>query len=130
MKKLLIVCLSLLLACMFSVSAFAADEEIYTYDFGSVTVIFDENDTWDAKTREIIAERLAGGEADDGIATCNLICSLFGHDYETKSVTTITHCARAEQPRCLKEIFDLSLCSRCEDQQVTRVAYWYTTCCS
>lgn len=129
MKKLLIVCLSLLLVGMFSVSAFAADEEIYVYDFGSVTVIFDENDTWDAETREIIAQRLAEGETGESAAPYNLLCTLFGHKYETKSVTTVTHCVQAEQPRCLEEIFDMSLCSRCGDQQVTRVAYAYITCC-
>lgn len=120
--------MALLLVCAFSVSAFATTEETYTYTLGDVTVIFDENDTWDAATREAIAHKLVYG-TDDNSTTYNILCSLFGHKYEVKGVTTITHCAQTSQPRCLEETFNLSLCSRCDDQLVERTGMCYIYCC-
>lgn len=128
MKKIFATVIAVLLLCMFSVSAFAAEEETFVYNLGSVTVIFDENDTWDADTREVIAHRLVYGN-DDNATTYNILCNLFGHKYETKGVITVTHCVLPEAPRCLEEYFDLSLCSRCGDQVTTRTGYCYIFCC-
>lgn len=128
MKKAFVVILTLILLCTFSVSTLAATDEVYIYDIGSVTVIFNENDTWDATTREAIAHRLVYGN-DDTSTTYNLLCSLFGHKYETKGVTAITHCVFDEAPRCLEEYFDLSLCSRCDDQLIERTGFRYIYCC-
>ena len=128
MKKLFIISLAFLLICTFSVSALAASEETYIYNIGSVTVIFDECDTWNADTREAVAHRLVYGE-DNTATTYNLWCNLFGHNYETKTVTTVTHCVLSEEPRCLEEHFNISLCSRCEDQVTERTAYCYIYCC-
>ena len=128
MKKILIVFIALLLVCSFTSPSFATAEEIYVYNLGTVTVIFDENDTWDAATREAIAHRLVYGD-EDADTTYNLLCNLFGHKYETKGVTAITHCVQSSQPRCLEEIFDLSLCSRCGDQVTERVGFCYIYCC-
>ena len=128
MKKILIAFIALLLICTSTVPAFATAEETYVYDIGTVTVIFDENDTWDAATREAIAHRLVYGDEDAG-TTYNLLCSLFGHKYETKGVTAITHCVQSSQPRCLEEVFDLSLCSRCGDQLTERTGFRYIYCC-
>ena len=128
MKKIFVAVMALLLVCTFSVVSFAATEETYVYNLGSVTVVFDETDTWDASVRESIARRLVYGE-DESIATYNLLCNIFGHKYETKSVTTITHCVQTEAPRCLEEHFDISLCSRCEDQLTERTGFRYIFCC-
>lgn len=128
MKKAFTAIITFLLVIAFSTSAFATTQETYVYNFDSVTVIFDENDTWDAATRETIAHKLVYGE-NENTATYNLLCTIFGHKYETKSVTTVTHCAQESQPRCLEEYFDISLCSRCEDTVTTRIGYCYITCC-
>ena len=128
MKKIFVSLLTILMICTFSVSALAATEENYVYNIGSVTVIFDENDTWDASTREAIAHRLAYGD-DTAISTYNLLCNMFGHKYETKGVTTVTHCVLDEAPRCLEETFNLSLCTRCNDQVTERTGYCYIFCC-
>lgn len=127
MKKILFILISLLLLSSFCVSAFAETEEIYTYNIGDVTIIFDENDTFDATTREVVAHKLATG--DEGITTYNLLCTLFDHNYEEKSVTTVTHCVEPDQPRCLEEHFIVQVCSRCEDTIVERIGYGYITCC-
>ena len=130
MKKIFVVLLTFLLILTFSLSAFAASEEIYTYEIGNVTVIFDETDTLNAATREALAHLLASGNYNSGdAATYNLLCTLFGHKYETSGATTITHCAQESQPRCLEECFTVQLCTRCDDTIVERTGWSYITCC-
>lgn len=129
MKKMIALTMVFILLCLFSISAFASAEDTYVYNFDSVVVIFDENNSWDAATREAIAHSLVYGE-EEPTTTYNLLCNLFGHKYETKSVTTITHCVLDESPRCLEEHFNISLCSRCGDQVTQRTAYCYITCCA
>ena len=130
MRKIFIVLLTFLLIFTFSLSTFAASEEIYTYGIGNVTIIFDETDALDAATRETIAYRLASGNyGNENIATYNLLCTLFGHKYEQSGATTITHCASDTQPRCLEEYFTVQLCTRCDDTIVERTGWSYITCC-
>lgn len=130
MKKFFTVLLTFLLIFTFSLSAFAASEEICTYEIGNVTVIFDENDALDAATREALAHMLASGSyGEDNVVTYNLLCTLFGHKYETSGATTITHCVEPDQPRCLQETFTVQLCTRCDDTIVERTGWSYITCC-
>lgn len=128
MKKILTIVLALFLLCTFTVSSFATAEETYVYELNGVTVIFDAEDAWDAATRETVAHLLVYGDEGDA-TTYNLLCTMFGHKYETRAVTTITHCVQTAQPRCLEEYFDVSLCSRCEDSVTERIGYCYITCC-
>lgn len=127
MKKTFVFLLTLLLVIVFSLSAFAKTEEIYIYEIDNVTIVFDENDTFDATTRQAVAQMLVNGKEE--FATYNLLCTLFDHNYEQKGVTTITHCVHADQPRCLEEYFVVQVCSRCEDTIVTRTGFSYITCC-
>ena len=127
MKKVFITLLTLLLLSTFSLSAFAVNEEVYTYNIGNMTIIFDEADTFDAATREAIAHKLANG--NEHISSYGLLCTLFGHNYEEKAVTTVTHCVEPDQPRCLQECFIVQVCSRCEDTIVERTGFRYITCC-
>ncbi len=127
MKRSFVLLLTLVLVFAFSLSSFASEKEPYVYNIENVTIIFDENDTFDAATREMVAHKLVHGDED--VAPYGLICTLFGHDYEQKGVTTITHCVYSEQPRCLEEYFIVQVCSRCEDTIVERTGFRYITCC-
>ena len=127
MKKLLTFLLTLLLIATLSLSAFAASEETYIYEFDNITVIFEENDIFDAATREAVAHKLAHG--DNGVATYGLWCTLFVHDYEQSSVTTITQCVDPTPPRCLQEFFIVKVCTDCEDTIVERTGLSYISCC-
>ena len=130
MKKIFVVLLTFLLTLTFSLSAFAASEEIYTYEIGNVTVIFDETDTFNAATREALAHMLASGSyGEQDTATYNLLCTLFGHKYQTSGATTVTHCAQVSQPRCLEECFAVTTCTRCDETTVERTGWRYITCC-
>lgn len=122
--------MTILLVYTFSLSSIAASEEGNIYNIGNITVVFDENNNFDTDTREALAHMLASGNYDNGnIATYNLLCTLFGHKYETTGVTTITHCVEPDQPRCLEECFTVQVCSRCEDRIVERTGFRYITCC-
>ena len=129
MKRILLVALVLIIISTFAISSSATSEETYIYNFDSITVIFDEQDTWAADVREAIAHRLVYGEDNNSSTTYNILCNLFGHKYETKTVTTVTHCVLNEQPRCLEEHFNISLCSRCDESLIERTGAFYITCC-
>ena len=130
MKKVFVVLLTFLLISCFSLSAFAASEEIYTYEIGNVTVIFDETDVFDATAREALAHMLASGSyGEQDIATYNLLCTLFGHKTQTSGATTITHCVEPEDPRCLQETFAVTTCTRCDETSVERTGFRLISCC-
>ena len=127
MKKAFVCLLTFLLICTFVLSAFAENAEIYTYEIGNITVVFDETSPFDAAMREAVAYKLVHG--DDGAATYNIWCTLFGHDYITSGATTITHCVEPDQPRCLEEYFLVQACEDCDHVIVERTGWKYITCC-
>ena len=52
----------------------------------------------------------------------NILCTLFGHKLTETSATVITHNVYSNSPRCLKEIYDIAACSRCDYTSQTLVA--------
>ncbi len=91
--------------------------------------IFGENIPEEMKER-IIAD-LSGENTDSGIAAYNILCNLFGHNYDSIDVTTtITHKVRSSAPRCLEEKFDVQLCSRCSYSNYELFYSAYINCCS
>jgi hypothetical protein len=127
MKKLIIIAMvSILLIA--STVGISADEAIgNTYQIGNVTVVFDGNSQFSEEQQESIAQLLVNSEY--GVAQANLICNIFGHKNTTEGVTTITHKAKENNPRCLEEFFTITTCSRCNESTVERNGYGYITCC-
>ena len=125
-KKTLIIIAALLLvsAMCFTSSASATT---YTYEFENVTVIFDENTSLGEQTQQAVAEHLVYGEEQS--TTYGLWCTLFGHSYETHSVSKITHCVFDTEPRCLREIYLVDVCTRCDHTLSELVGSSYITCC-
>ena len=127
MKKRLLASLivSLLVGAMcFNSSAATAQ---YTYEFENVTVVFDSDISLDAKGRNMVAEHLVYGT--ENYTTYGLWCSLFGHTYETHSASKITHCVYDTDPRCLEEIYEVQVCSRCEHTISKLLASIYISSC-
>ena len=127
MKKIFVALMVLLLISTFTLSAFAKNAKTYTYEINNITVIFDETSPFDAAIREAVAYKLVHG--DDGAATYNIWCTLFGHDYITSGATTITHCVEPDQPRCFQEFFTVQACEDCDHVIVERTGFMYITCC-
>ena len=93
--------------------------------------IFIENEDISEETKaKIIAYYSDPNHEDDGIATCGLTCTLFGHKLESTTVRSVTHKASATAPRCLEKIYDYDACTRCDYEKSTLLSSSYIYCCS
>ncbi len=127
MKKIIIFALTAVLLLSFCLSASASTVNGNEYQIGEKTIIFEENSTFTTEKQQAIAELLANPEY--GIATANVLCSLFGHKNTTELATVITHCASANAPRCKEETFEVTTCSRCDESTITLIGVGYISCC-
>ena len=105
----------------------SASSNQYTYTIEDKTIIFEQNTIFEEKTREHVANYLA--HKKNTATTYGLACTLFGHSYESSLVTTITHCVYDTDPRCLKETYEVQVCTRCDDTITNRIAYYDISCC-
>ena len=90
-------------------------------------VIFDLNTQFSAEEQDLIRSHFISSH--DAVQPYGLKCTLFGHDYKTEIVTTITHRVRSTSPRCLKEIFETKICTVCSDTVSTRLSNQLIICC-
>ena len=115
-----------------SVYSDAVGDGIYTYEFGNVDVIFDENTQFSETERMDIVALLVSDnlyEYNGNIAHPeNIICTIFGHNYTTEVVIAITHNVRDTQPTCLEETYEVSICSRCDNIQSELIGTKYIYC--
>ena len=127
MKKIISLMLLIIIVCTFCLSAYAGAEG-YTYKIDNTTVIFNQNTVFSEQQRAYISEVIVNSNSD--AATYGLMCTLFGHKYEQQeSAIAITHCVRDSQPRCLKETFLISMCTRCEHTETELLVSSYIECC-
>ena len=126
MKRLITILTLALLVCALCITSSATAGQ-YIYEFDNVTIVFDEDTVLDQRGRMAVVECLLNEKAD--ITTYGLWCTLFGHTYETHSATKITHCVYETDPRCLEEIYDVQVCSRCENTISEVVGKAYISCC-
>jgi len=115
MKRIIcaLMCFVLLIATSSVVSA-SNETGVYEYEINGTeyTVEFeDENISPDKK--EIIAETLLGLR-DDSAQTYGLGCTLFGHDWVTKTVFVTEHKVYTTIPRCLRRTYDVTYCEDCD----------------
>lgn len=129
MKTKVIMLLSAILCVVMPFTAFAEETNpsVNTYEFDGITVEFDEDCTFDLETQRAVAEYLAYG--DDGAEPYNLLCSIFGHSYETSNSTKTVHKVKSTAPRCRKDYYKVSVCSRCGDTQSVLSNSTYIYCC-
>ena len=126
MKKIIICLAALILISVMSISAFAATGDTYTYEFGNKTVVFNSDTMFNELERVQIAQSLADNTTAP--STCGILC-LFGHDYETETVFTVTHCVYDTQPRCKEEQFEIKQCTRCDYTESELISSAYIFCC-
>lgn len=130
MKKFL--SLILAIASVFSLATFSASAE----EAAENTVVITSGDTdyiFEAGVSEDHIHSFINSfeSENDGeeAATYGLMCTLFGHKLETSTAYTITHKASATDPRCLKRIYSVDTCSRCDYSTKTLIASTYISCC-
>ena len=125
-KKILVILTATMLLFAMCINTSATANQ-YIYEIDNKTIIFDSNTSLDETARINIVNHLVYGDTD--VATYGLMCTLFGHKYESSVVTAITHRVADTDPRCLQEMFEVQTCSRCEDTVVERINYHYISCC-
>ncbi len=128
MKKLLSMILVIVMCVTLCIGASAsgASENVIVID--NVEVIFDSTSTLSTVEKQAIAAYLVCGDSD--VQTYNLMCTLFGHQNTTEYVTTITHCAQEQSPRCLRKIWEVNTCTRCDSSvESTVIGKQYIDCC-
>lgn len=112
--------------CVIPTSA-VETEEITTAEIE----IFIENEDISEETRaKIIAYYSNPNHEDDGVATCGLTCTLFGHKLEGSTVRSVTHKARTTAPRCLEKTYYYQACTRCDYETSELLTSSYIFCCS
>ncbi len=127
MKRLLIMTIVVTLSICMSLGVSADGIMGNTYQIENVTIIFEADSQLSVEEQGLIAQLLVNPEY--GVSQANLICNIFGHKNTIEGVTTITHKAKANSPRCLQEFFTITTCSRCDEATVERNGYSYITCC-
>lgn len=110
-----------------SAGAEGLDEGTVTVTVNETAFIFDA-DTTKAFREKFIANYFYGG--DDDATVYGLTCTIFGHKIETTTVAAVTHKAKATSPRCLREIYDVDNCTRCDYTNSTLITSSYIVCCA
>lgn len=130
MKKAFALLITLVMSISIISSTLSAQNNQYEYHFGNKTIIFNEQTAFSSKSRETIADKLMDGtiSGKNVSGQKNILC-IFGHKYIVDNVITITHCVSLSQPRCLKEIFEIGCCTRCDHTYADKIFETFITCC-
>ncbi len=101
----------------------------YTYQKDDTTYTVEFIDTtFTAEQQEQVAHNLVYVE-EPNAQTYGLMCTLFGHKLVESTVGVITHKVKTYAPRCKREIYDVTVCERCDYQTQTLSTTSYILCC-
>ena len=129
MKKiisLILVIVSILSVMSISVYAENTADNTVTITVNETTFVFDANTSEDFRNKAIANYF---NPENDGAATYGLTCTLFGHKLESSVMTTITHKVRATDPKCLRETYNVEVCTRCDYTNPILISSTYIICC-
>ena len=89
---------------------------VFYYPDKEITV--ENDDGLDYETMQFIADSIAYGdlphlENPSHVAMpANILCTLFGHDLTTSTVSEVTHNVYTTSPKCVRKIYDVTTCTR------------------
>lgn len=111
-----------------------ANSLVYQYYNPEVTVEFAEPLSVSSDRQQQIADEIAGVNSSaisdsDTASPDNIICTLFGHDLSTTTVTATHHKVLPHNPRCLVELYHVTACSRCNYTNTELVGSAFIVCC-
>jgi len=109
---------------IFSATVFA-QQKTRAIDFDQ-TIIFTENTNFSKEQKEIINDHITNGKNSQ---KRGIFC-LFGHNYTSDYVTTISHRVKPGHPRCLSSYYKVFICTRCDDVKTEKITEIFITCCS
>jgi len=95
------------------------------------TIEFTAESVFSTEEQEVIAQYIVSNDnMNQNNTTYNLLCTLFGHNTSVESVVVVEHCVSSTQPRCLRSIQELTVCSRCETLlAMNTISQVYIYCC-
>lgn len=110
---------------------------VYQYHDPEVTVEFAESLNISIARQKQIADEIAGinstsmsgSNPTSPTSPDNIICTLFGHDLSTTTVTATHHKAKLHEPRCLVELYYVTACSRCDYAEIELAGSAFICCC-
>lgn len=129
--------LFLIIVLLCALALFARADEpytrIYEYYCPEVTVDFSGPLSISEERYTLIADDLAGIQSIinpiNSVDPNNIICTLFGHNLSTTSVTVKRHKVRQYSPRCILELYHVNACSRCDYYEKEYMTSSYVVCC-
>ena len=131
MKRLISFSLAIMLAISFCLitSANSTDSNIITVD--NYTIIFEETTTLTQEENVHIAQLRANcdHETDTHTSTYGVMCNVFGHKTTTETIIVVEHRVSSTAPRCLENVEELTVCSRCDYVNVEILGSIYIYCC-
>lgn len=107
---------------------------VYQYHNPEVTVEFAEPLSVSSDRQQQIADEIAGVNSSyisgsNTVSPDSIICTLFGHNLSTSTVTATHHKVLPHNPRCLVEIYHVTACSRCNYTDSELVSSVFIVCC-
>ncbi len=125
MKKVFCVFFVLIMISVLPTHVFAAHAtEFEPYH---ISVVFGENSLLTNQQKQIVEHRLS--EKENKTGDRNILCTIFGHNYTSEIVSTITHKVNPQAPRCKKIRYLVDICTRCSDTQTELLSTAYIICC-
>lgn len=126
MKRILTLVLCAVLAI--NCTAFSIGDSTYNYVINDteITIEFAADSTLSADKQEQIAYHMAHG--DDGASTYAW-CWLTGHDIVVENVTLTEHKVYDLTPRCLRRIYSVETCTKCDHIEETLISQARIACC-
>lgn len=129
MKRFLSIVIAVcMVAAMLGFEAYAAKEPpVFTYykDGYEYTVVFEETEL-SAKQQELLAMNLVGISLSDSNLHNSRACS---HTLTTSTASVITHKVYATSPRCRRDIYKVTSCTKCSYSTRTLLSSSYIVCC-
>ena len=126
LNKKIMICIGLLIVMLTS-GIYVVAHEIS--ESSNIEVIFAENSVFTEDEKQIIESSFS--EYDDGNKSVpyGLMCTLFGHDYKSETISVIRHKVYVNAPRCVEEWYDTKICTRCSDTNSTLLDSMNIDCC-
>lgn len=131
MKKIFRITILTLLIAMSCISSFAlnATYDIHSNDVHSEVIFAPDSEFTEFQKQNIINHFMVTQEEANTVSVEGILCLLFGHDLTTERMEYRIHRYYASIPRCLQEMYDISICSRCDYMSSTLVFSMRVPCC-
>ena len=131
MKRLLCLCLSIVLTVILGISPSANANSSNIVELNGYTIVFEEDTVFTSDEQLALAQRVVTHDSSNESSSqpYGVMCTLFGHKTTTEPIIVIEHCVQAAQPRCVEYYENLTVCSRCDYSNIEIISSQYIYCC-